>query len=123
MILTELIRAYFQLPEKEEVCISCYTLRHQLELVNHEKKELLQTIMNLVKPQIVEASPVNVEPVAPKVTSFSAKRRMMEEADRAQARKLREVEAENKASIDELEKNLGILETNRVETEKLVGDL
>lgn len=113
MILSELIRKYFQLPAPEKSCPSCDTLRKQLELVNYEKKELLETVMNLVKPQVVEASPVHIDPVTPKVTSFSAKRRMLEEADRAQARKLREVEAENKASVEELEKELGLTEQSK----------
>jgi len=104
MILSDLLRKWFDLEEKP--CLSCETLRRQLEIVNYEKKELLSTIMNLVKPQVVESSPVNVEPIKPKLVTHTMKRQMMEEADRARARKLREVEEDNRVSIESLEKTV-----------------
>lgn len=106
MILSELLRKWFDLEERP--CSSCETLKKQLEIVNYEKKELLNSILNIVKPQTEERTLIPIDPIKPKTVPWTIKRQQLEEADRARARKLREVEEENSKSVEQLEKELGI---------------
>jgi len=36
-----------------DTCKSCETLKQQLELANHEKKELMETLIQLTRPNVV----------------------------------------------------------------------
>ena len=86
----------------KNTCKSCEVLQHQLEVVNFEKKQLLDSI--LVKP----VEPIQIEPDLEKVKSkfipWKVRQQMLEEEDRVKARILR------KQSIDELEEQLKIKE-------------
>lgn len=107
MIISELLRKWFAL--EKPPCEACETLKRQLEIVNYEKKELLNSLLNIVKPQVEERdNTVIIEPVKPKHVAFSVRRQQLEEADRAAAKKLREVEQDNKQSVEQIEKELGI---------------
>lgn len=40
-----------------ENCKSCETLKQQLDLANHEKRELTETLLQIMKPTIVAPAP------------------------------------------------------------------
>jgi hypothetical protein len=81
-------------------CESCKALREQLAIVNAEKKQILDTLINLAKPEVVQSLPTIVEPIAPKAMAWHKRREMLEEEDRNKAKVLRENE--------KLEEELGV---------------
>ena len=83
-------------------CKSCETLRNQLEIANFEKKELMGTILGLVKPEVIQSAPVIIEPVKNKSIPWHVRQRALEEEDR--------VKAKIERRIKEEEKELGITE-------------
>ena len=88
-----------------ESCKSCEILKQQLEISNNEKKELLDTLLNLMRPKVVEQSPVELEPMKPKFTTFTRRRAALENASRVSA----QLEKSNlAASTEELEREVGI---------------
>lgn len=111
-----------------EDCKSCETLKQQLEFAQAEKKELLDTLLKIVKPTIVEAPVQTLAPAVQTVGLFTRRRAALEAADRESARVLREsqslgrpdgvkVSSLSKANnIEELESELGI--NNEVGEEK-----
>lgn len=82
----------FLLGMKYENCKSCETLREQLQLVNDEKKQLTQTIIDIVKPkppaiqQVISGASVPISAVS----SFSRRRAARESRDREEAKALRD---------------------------------
>lgn len=81
----------FLLGKQYEPCKGCEILKHQLELSNHEKEQLVNTILNVVKPNVIPAAPVEYNPL-PTKTSWDQRRRFLEAEDRkvAQARAAQE---------------------------------
>jgi len=77
-------------------------LRAQLEIANFEKKELMGTILGLVKPEVIQSAPIIVEPVKGKGVPWHIRQRELEEEDRVKAKIERRIEKE--------EKELGITE-------------
>lgn len=73
-----------------EDCKSCETLKQQLEFAQSEKKELLDTLLKIVKPTIVEAPVQVVAPTTQVGGVFSRRRAALENADRESARIQRE---------------------------------
>lgn len=67
-----------------EPCKSCETLKTQLEFERAEKKELTETLLNLVKPQPVIQSiePKVLKPGEQVGLTFSRRRGILEEANR-----------------------------------------
>lgn len=62
-----------------ESCASCETLKQQLTVVNAEKRELTETLLRLVKPEVIhQSNPTIVTPQAVGAT-FAARRKAMEE--------------------------------------------
>lgn len=80
-----------------EICRSCETLKIQLELVNAERKELLSTIMGLVKPEVVQVAPTITTPAIPKALSWDKRRRLLEQEDRVKASIQQRITREEKA--------------------------
>lgn len=113
----------FLLGKDYETCKSCNTLRQQLELANQEKKELTQTLMNLIKPKTYEAVPTAINPINQASGLFSRRRAMLEAKDREEAKIL--AHSNNIAkpdsdknivvatSIETLETELGIEENQK----------
>lgn len=116
--LLDFLREWYDIKrERKAYCKSCETLREQLALANHEKKQLLEHFLN---PTVTtSAPPVSLpEPITPKIVPWHIKRQMLEAEDRAKAaviRKQKEDEelAKKRApsaeiSVEELEKELGV---------------
>lgn len=104
-----------EVTSEQSICQSCETLRQQLEISNYEKKLLLNRLLE--KPEPVEERIKAPELIAqrPRVTTWAAKRQMLEREDRELARSLREAAKPDgeKADIAELEKELGVAEKAR----------
>ena len=103
-----------------EVCASCETLKQQLHLANEEQKELTNILIELIKPKTMESVPVEIQPVAQSSALFSRRRSALEAQDRERARILKEgrnigqpdniIKPTAHQTIDELEKELGVVE-------------
>jgi len=70
-----------------EPCKGCDVLRVQLEIKNAENKELLSTLLILVKPQVIEQLPKELQhiPTNPAAMTFSRRRVELEKAERTKA--------------------------------------
>lgn len=72
-----------------EVCASCETWKYQMEIVNEEKRMLTETLLRLVKPEVVHTSqPIFVNPKA--VHTTFTKRRAELERSHAAAKRTRD---------------------------------
>lgn len=69
---------------KYESCKACEVYKNQIEIVNHEKQEMLKTLLSLVNPIVTEVRPrtTDIEPIAPRVGSWSRARARLEEQQR-----------------------------------------
>lgn len=94
--------------EDSKVCQSCETLRQQLEIANHEKKQLMDRI--LAKPE-PESKPEFREVTKPRNVPWPVRRQMLEAEDREKARLMRE--APQPISTEDLEKELDIASAAR----------
>lgn len=102
-----------------EPCKSCETLKAQLNIANHEKEVMTQTLLDLLKPQVQELPSREVVPVATNLQTWSRRRAILETQDREAARIATEsklvgkpdsikVEIGPTRSVEELEKELGV---------------
>lgn len=103
--------------EENKVCSSCETYKVQLEIANYEKRELLKTVLESMKPQVSETKVEIPEPLKPRAIPWRIRQQMLEEEDRAKAKTIadnqkREAEAKANADrakeIEQLEKELNI---------------
>lgn len=86
--------------------------------MNTEKKDLIDTLLGLLKPKVYEAPATELQPIVPKLGMFSRRRAMLEEQDRETARVQRQskfIAEDDKFksgsnSVAELEAELGIEE-------------
>lgn len=79
----------FLLNKPYESCKGCETLKQQLDIVNKEKADMLETLLNLARPQIQHVDPVVMAPLNKTAIPWH-KRKQMLEAEDAHAAKLRE---------------------------------
>ena len=96
-----------------EPCKSCETLKQQLEIVNIERQDLLNTIMSLVKPEVIQSNtrPTVVMPAIKKAVPWAEKRRILEAEDRARAAlQAKQSSPVLNTKIEAVEKELGIAE-------------
>ncbi len=106
-----------EIREENLVCKSCEILKQQLEIANYEKKQLLDSIVNSLRPREETAKEINYEAVRPKMTAWKVQRQMLEAEDRERARILREqnklddisMDKDLNLEIEELEKRVGII--------------
>lgn len=108
-MIKELMYKWFNLEPLP--CQSCETLKLQLSIANHEKQELLNTILTFTKPTAREetAPAVDYEKVKPKMMTWNVRRQMLEAEDRKTAQLLLKKQKENVSEqIAELEKELDI---------------
>lgn len=96
-----------------EVCQSCATLKEQLSYERDEKKQLTETLLNILSPKVVESVPVELKPIGQSISSFGKKRAALEAADREKAHILRDSTNLGKPddalkNIENLEQELGI---------------
>lgn len=107
-----------EVEEDNKTCQSCETLKVQLSIANHEKQEMLNTILSLSKPAVVEeTSPaVNYEKVKPRINTWNVRKHMLEAEDRRAAQILAEQRKKTKVDeqISNLEKEVGITEEEGV---------
>jgi hypothetical protein len=68
-----------------EVCQSCETLKQQLAFERAEKKQLTDTLLNILSPKVAEALPVEISPVGVSSALFSRRRAAAEARDRHEA--------------------------------------
>ena len=93
-----------------ETCKSCETLKQQLEISNMEKRDLMNTILNIVRPQTFESSPVELEHVKPMFTLWSKRRAVLEESEKVKTRIIKDSPnvAKTDDEISKLEQELGV---------------
>lgn len=91
-----------------EVCQSCETLKQQLAFEREEKKQLTDTLISILQPKVVEAPPVEINPVTTIAGNWARRRAALEERDRQQAKIL--VETKNLGKPDELKDHINKLE-------------
>jgi hypothetical protein len=103
--------------EMSQICDSCETLKSQLEIANYNYREVLKALLESSRPAPVTTAP-DFEPIRPKTVPWPVRKQMMEEEDRRKAVAMRKnVEDQrqaienNKQSINELEKELGVSDT------------
>jgi len=89
--------------EESRICSSCETLRHQLEIANHNNELLMNRLLE--KPE-KESDKPPVEITRPRTLSWNIRKQMLEQEDREKARLMRE--ASTPSSTEELEKELGV---------------
>jgi hypothetical protein len=113
------IRTELRLRESElnpKICESCETLKHQLEISNHEKKQLLDRLLE--KPEPVKEVVRNETPMMlPRNIPWNVRRQMLEAEDREKARVLKNApkpdSAIDKVETEELEKALDLAAEQR----------
>lgn len=84
-----------------EPCKGCEVLKNQLDIANHEKERLQETLLDLVKPKIHEVPSTAVEPIRPKIVPWHVKQRELQAQSAVEARLRKE-------NVDKLERELGI---------------
>lgn len=93
-----------------ETCKSCQTYKEELAYERSEKKELLDTLLKLVSPKVVEQPVVELENIESRSVLFSRRRAELEARDRKEA----EIKSSSKnigipdSQIAKLETELGI---------------
>lgn len=96
-------------PDCISICPSCEVLKGQLEVVNYEKKQLMDRLFNPPVPS-VEIQP-NREVSIPKNIPWAVRKQMLEAEDRVRAKLMRE--APTPISTEGLEKELDIVTSER----------
>jgi len=103
-----------------DTCESCAMLKEQLKYEREEKQQLIDTLINIVNPKLVEAAPVEINPTKMSAMTFSRRRDMLEKKSReeaaliAQSKNLGRPDRVDKpifgqtSNIEEIEKELGI---------------
>lgn len=68
-----------------ESCKGCEILKIQLDIANNENKELLHTLLQLIRPQIIEQPVKELQPLPsnPAAMSFSRRRAELEKSERS----------------------------------------
>jgi hypothetical protein len=89
-------------------CESCETLKMQLDIANHERRQLLETIIGFTKPAVVEVdqNPRIIQPILPRTVPWRMRQQKLEENDRLTAETLKKKQQD----IDALEKEVGVEE-------------
>lgn len=96
--------------EESKICKSCNTLLSMLDIANFEKKQLLEKLLHKDEP--IPQPEINYEELKPKNIPWQVRRQMLEQEDRIKAKLMKEVP---KSSIEDLEKELNIVEKKREE--------
>jgi hypothetical protein len=95
--------------KESKVCLSCETLKQQLERANYENQRLLDKLV-FTEPKVeVPQKPVDIS--APKNIPWNVRRQMLEIEDREKAKLIRE--APKPISTEDLEKELDVAQEAR----------
>jgi len=109
------IRFYRWLMEEPKPCDNCELLRSLLETEKYEKKQMLETILNLGKPTAPPITEqVEYKPILPKHIPWNVRRQMLEQEDRVKAQLMRD-KAKETADIEKLEKELKLVPEEKLE--------
>lgn len=98
---------------KYEPCKGCEVMRQQLEMANKEKQDLLNTLLDIMKPKVEiqyqELKTINAEP---KFRTFTARRQHLENQSkiRAEAERSNLAARPDAAQISKLEEEVGLKE-------------
>ena len=95
-----------------EVCQSCETLKSQLAIANEDRQRLTDTLLEILRPKVAEAAPVEINQLQQSSALFSRRRAALEAKDREEAKILRNSTVLGKSddNIAKLEKELGVEE-------------
>jgi hypothetical protein len=106
-------REWLLIRKESRTCESCETLRSQLELVNYEKKQLLDRILERPEKETTKESNSVVLP--PRNIPWNVRRQLLETEDRERAKLMREAPKVNQTPLttEELEKDLDIASAER----------
>jgi hypothetical protein len=99
----------FLLGKEFEPCKSCETLKIQLDIERAQNTRLLDTLLDIAKPTIVEQITKEIEPIRPKAIPWHKKQAELEAQKRQEARILSEMK-----NIEKLEAELGIKDASQV---------
>lgn len=113
--LSELLEIKHTFRERKletKVCDSCEILKLQLSIMNQNNKELMNRILEKPepesKPDVESFVPINKHEVP-----FRVRREILEREDRAKAKSLKLAAKPDSSQIEELEKELGIIEVEK----------
>lgn len=102
--------------QESKLCMSCETLKDQLARVNDEKKQLLESILE--KPKEEEPRILEKEEIQSKYVPWRVRQAALEAEDRQKAmllkKKQEELKGTPKVDTSELEKELEIVEKERI---------
>jgi hypothetical protein len=96
-----------------EPCKSCETLKIQLDIERATNAQLLESLLNIARPTVVEQPVKTIQPIKPKTIPWHIKQAELEANKRAEAKALRAQE-NNLKSVDELEKELGLDDASKI---------
>ena|SRR5947207_2472086 len=98
--------------DESKVCKSCEILQHQLEITNYEKQQLLNSL--LAKPVEPTTNETENQPIKTgRYIPWVIKKQSLESEDREKARALKNASQPDMKEINELEKELNIVEKER----------
>jgi len=90
---------------EEKVCLSCETLRSQLEIITSEKNRLLTAVLHQKEPPPIDITKEKLpQPIPPRNVSWKIRKEMLEDEDRKKSELLKAHDNETK----ELERELGV---------------
>lgn len=94
----------------DDRCESCETLRMQLAIANEEKKQLLDSILDMTKPKVETNIPINLTNSTQRAIPWRVRKEMLESESRKTAellkRKVEEMKPIEKLDISDLEKEV-----------------
>lgn len=97
--LIEIKERWDSIKRDNKVCESCEILKHELEMVRLENRQLLDRILE--KPKIEEPTRTEgLKPIVPTHIPWNVRRNMLEAEDRRKAQLLKEVSKLNKPVED-----------------------
>jgi hypothetical protein len=98
-----------------DTCKSCEILKQQLSFANEEKKELTKTLLDIIRPKVVEAAPIELNQIQQTSALFSRRRSALEQRDREDAKILKQAVhlgkpdfVTDQITTERLEQELGI---------------
>lgn len=102
-------REWLLIRREARICESCETLKHQLEISNFEKKQLLDRLLEKPEKEVTK-EPMNWATVPTKNIPWNVRRQLLETEDRERAKLMREAptQSNHPVSLEELEKDFGI---------------
>jgi hypothetical protein len=102
----------FILGKSYEPCKGCETLKKEIEYYRSNNKELIDTLIGLVKPEVVEQTTIGIPEMQPKLALWSRRRAVLEEKDREEAKTRKQSQFSGQNMIpkttEELEDELGV---------------